>query len=326
MLAEHGQSIFEAAAHHKVPVFFEAAAAGGVPIIKALREAFIGNHILSMHGIINGTCNYILSRMTEAEMGFEEALQEAQAAGFAEADPTLDINGWDAAHKAIILASLAYGFWVGTDQIYVEGIEKITAADIRFARQLGYRIKLLAIIKAGKRSEIEVRVHPALIPQGHVLASVNGVFNAIAVHGDIVGETLFYGRGAGQDATSSAVISDLAEAAMARLNPRASYGFTPHGLYGTCKPIGQIVTQYYLRIAVQDEPGVLAQVAGILGDLQIGISSVIQPEEHEPDSVPLVLMVHTATNAQMSAAIDRIGKLPCVKRPPHMIRVETFAP
>ena len=326
LLAEHGQAIFEAAARHKVPVFFEAAAAGGVPIIKALREAFIGNHILSMHGIINGTCNYILTRMTEAEMGFEEALQEAQAAGFAEADPTLDINGWDAAHKAIILASLAYGFWVGTDQVYVEGIEKITAADIRFAKQLGYRIKLLAIIKAGKRSEIEVRVHPALIPQGHVLASVNGVFNAIAVHGDIVGETLFYGRGAGQDATSSAVISDLAEAALARMTPRSSYGFTPHGLYGTCKPIGQIVTQYYLRISVQDEPGVLAQVAGILGELQIGISSVIQPEEHEPDSVPLVLMVHTATNAQMSAAIDRIGKLPCVKRPPNMIRVETFTP
>ena len=152
--------------------------------------------------------------------GLRGGAAEAQAAGFAEADPTLDINGWDAAHKAIILASLAYGFWVGTDKVYVEGIEKITAADIRFAKQLGYCIKLLAIIKAGKRSEIEVRVHPTLIPRGHVLASVNGVFNAIAVHGDIVGETLFYGRGAGQDATSSAVISDLAEAAMARVCPR----------------------------------------------------------------------------------------------------------
>src|SRR6201996_4517625 len=192
LLAEHGREIFEAAARHKVPVFFEAAAAGGVPIIKALREAFIGNHILSMHGIINGTCNYILTRMTESGMSFEAALKEAQDAGFAEADPTLDINGWDAGHKAIILASLAYGFWVGTDKVYVEGIEKITAADIRFASQLGYRIKLLAIIKAGKRSEIEVRVHPTLIPQNHVLASVKGVFNAILVQGDIVGETLFY--------------------------------------------------------------------------------------------------------------------------------------
>jgi homoserine dehydrogenase len=325
LLAEHGPEIFAAAAAHKVPVFFEAAAAGGVPIIKAIREAFIGNYILSMHGIINGTSNYILTRMSESGMSFAEALAEAQAAGFAEADPTLDVNGWDAAHKAIILASLAYGFWVGTDKVYVEGIEEITATDIRFAAQLGYTIKLLAIIKAGKRSEIEVRVHPTLIPRDHVLASVKGVFNAIAVHGDIVGETLFYGRGAGQDPTSSAVISDLAEAAAALLAPRSSFGFTPHGLYGTCKPIDQIVSQYYLRIAVDDQPGVLAQVAGILGSLNIGISSVIQPEEHEPESVPLVLMVHTATNAQINSAIDKIANLACVKRPPRLIRVETFS-
>jgi homoserine dehydrogenase len=325
LLAEHGREIFEAAAAHKVPVFFEAAAAGGVPIIKAIREAFIGNHILSMHGIINGTCNYILTRMTESGMSFADALAEAQAAGFAEADPTLDINGWDAAHKAIILASLAYGFWVGTDKVYVEGIEEITATDIRFAAQLGYTIKLLAIIKAGRRSEIEVRVHPTLIPNEHVLASVKGVFNAIAVHGDIVGETLFYGRGAGQDPTSSAVISDLAEAAAALQAPRSSFGFTPHGLYGTCKPIDQIISQYYLHISVDDEPGVLAQVAGILGSLKIGISSVIQPEEHDPDSVPLILMVHTATNGQMQSALGRISDLPCVKRPPRMIRVESFS-
>ncbi len=325
LLAEHGQEIFDAAQKYKVPVFFEAAAAGGVPIIKAVREAFVGNHILSMHGIINGTCNYILTRMTESCMSFEDALREAQEAGFAEADPTLDINGWDAAHKAIILASLAYGFWVGTEKVYVEGIEKVTAADIRFAKQLGYRIKLLAIIKAGPRSEIEVRVHPTLIPQSHVLASVNGVFNAIAVNGDVVGETLFYGRGAGQDPTSSAVISDLAEAAVALESPRHNYGFTPHGLYGTCRPIEQIVSQYYLRASVVDKPGVLAQVAGILGELNIGISSVIQPEEHEPDAVPLVLMIHDATNAQMRDAVDRISKLESVKRPPRLIRVETFA-
>ncbi|HEX4085659.1 MAG TPA: homoserine dehydrogenase [Chthoniobacteraceae bacterium] len=325
LLAEHGQEIFEAASRYKVPVFFEAAAAGGVPIIKAIREAFIANHILSMHGIVNGTSNYILTRMTESGLSFDEALREAQAAGFAEADPTLDINGWDAAHKAIILASLAYGFWVGTEKVYVEGIEKITATDIRFAAQLGYVIKLLAIIKAGKRSEIEVRVHPALIPQSHVLASVKGVFNAILVQGDVVGETLFYGRGAGQDPTSSAVISDLAEAAAALKAPRSSFGFTPHGLYGTCKPIDQIVSQYYLHIAVDDVPGVLAQVAGILGGLGIGISSVIQPEEHEPESVPLVLMVHTATQGQINCALDRIAKLNCVRRPPRMIRVETFS-
>jgi homoserine dehydrogenase len=322
LLAEHGREIFGAAAHYKVPVFFEAAAAGGIPIIKTVREALIGNHIQSIHGIINGTSNYILTRMMEAEMNFAEALKEAQAAGYAEADPAFDVNGWDAAHKAIILASLAYGSWIGMDKIYVEGIEEITAADIRFARQLGYCIKLLAIIKAERRSEIELRVHPTLIPASHVLASVSGVFNAVAIRAVPVGDTLFYGRGAGQDPTASAVISDLAEAAVAVECPRRNYGFTPHALYGTCKPIDQIVSQYYLRISVIDQPGVLAQVAGILGEENIGISSVIQPEEHEPDSVPLILMVHDATHLQIRTALERIGKLPSVKRPPRMIRVE----
>jgi homoserine dehydrogenase len=324
LLAEHGKEVFQAATRYKVPVFFEAAAAGGIPIIKTVREAFIGNHIESIHGIINGTSNYILSRMTEAGIGFSEALKQAQELGYAEADPTLDVNGWDAAHKAIILASLAYGFWVSTDRIYVEGIEKITAADIRFANDLGYRIKLLAIIKADERGEIEVRVHPTLIPKGHVLASVGGVFNALAVHGDVVGDTLFYGRGAGQDPTASAVISDIAEAALAIDTPRQSYGFTPHGLYGTCKSIDQIVSQYYLRISVIDQPGVLAHVAGVLGAHRIGISSVIQPEAHEGESVPLVLMIHDATNAQMQSALKEIAALDCVKKAPQMIRVEAL--
>jgi homoserine dehydrogenase len=324
LLAEHGREIFKAATEHRVPVFYEAAAAGGIPIIKAVAEAFIGNHIHSMHGIINGTCNYILTRMTESGLGFEDALAEAQKLGFAEADPTLDINGWDAAHKAIILASLSYGFWVSTRHIFVEGIEAITAEDIKFARELGYCIKLLAIIKADEKSAVEVRVHPTLIPSDHVLASVRGVFNAVAVHGDIVGETLFYGRGAGQDPTSSAVISDLAEAAVALKWPRARYGFTPHGLYGSCKPIDSIVSQYYVRIPVEDRPGVLAQVAGILGELEIGISSVIQPESEEGDAVPLVLMIHDATNGQIMRAIEKIGALKCVKKPPRMIRVEAL--
>ena len=324
LLAEHGKHIFETASKHKVPVFFEAAAAGGIPIIKTLNEAFIANHILSIHGIVNGTCNYILTQMTESGRNFEDALREAQKAGYAEADPTLDINGWDSAHKAVILASLAYGFWVPQDKIYVEGIENVSAEDIRFAKQLGYRIKLLAIIKAGESREIEVRVHPTLVPQEHVLASVSGVFNAVAVHGDVVGETLFYGRGAGADATSSAVISDIADAGLAIEAPRRSTGFTPHGLYGNCKPIGQITSQYYLRISVDDKPGVLAQVAGILGGNQIGISSVIQPEEHQENDVPLVLMIHDATNAQMQTALAGIAALPCAKKPPRMIRVETF--
>lgn len=324
LLAEHGQEIFAAAAKHKVPVFFEAAVAGGVPIIKTLNEAFVANHILSIHGIVNGTCNYILTRMSESNQSFEEALAEAQKAGYAEADPTLDINGWDAGHKAVILASLAYGFWVPAGKIHVEGIEKITSDDIRFARELGYCIKLLAIIKAEKQSEIEVRVHPTLVPNKHVLASVGGVFNALAVTGDVVGETLFYGRGAGQDATSSAVICDIAEAAIALESPRRSSGFTPHGLYGSCKPMSDIVSEYYLRILVEDKPGVLAQVAGILGEESIGIRSVIQPKEHQPDAVPLILMVHNAPDGRMEKALGRIAKLESVKATPSMIRVESF--
>ncbi len=325
LLAEHGREIFEAATKHRVPVFFEAAVAGGIPIIKSIREAFIGNHIKSVHGIINGTSNYILTRMVEAGLSFAEALAEAQAAGYAEADPTLDVNGWDAAHKAIILASLAYGFWVPTDKIFVEGIEQITANDILFARKLGYSIKLLGIIKADASGEIEVRVHPTLIPEKHVLASVNGVFNALAVHGDIVGETLFYGRGAGQDPTSSSVIADLAEAAAALLSPRGNFGFMPHGLYGTCKPIDQIVSEYYVRLTVEDRPGVIAQLAGILGELNIGISSIFQPEGEEGETVPLVLVIHKADNGQINAALEKIGALSCVKKPPRMIRVENFA-
>lgn len=329
LLAEHGREIFEAATKFGVPVFYEAAVGGGIPIIKALREALIGNHIVSIHGIINGTSNYILTRMQEAGLGFPEALAEAQAKGYAEPDPSFDVNGWDAAHKAVILASLAYGFWVPTDKIFVEGIESLTSADFRFARQLGYGIKLLGIIKAKSAefgSEIEVRVHPTLVPEKHVLASVNGVFNAIAVHGNVVGETLFYGRGAGQDPTSSAVLCDIAEAAEAIVNPRRNLGFMPHGLYGSCKPLGEILCEYYLRLCVQDRPGVIAQIAGILAELNIGISSIFQPEsEDEGAMVPLVMMIHTATHAQIGAALERIGALDCVGKAPQMIRVEHFS-
>jgi homoserine dehydrogenase len=323
LLAEHGQEVFQAATAHQVPVFFEAAVGGGIPIIKSIREAFVANHIQSIHGIINGTSNYILTQMTERRVGFADALAEAQEAGYAEADPALDVNGGDAAHKAIILASLAYGFWVPAEKIFVEGIEELTAQDICFAQRLGYRVKLLGIIKA-MGGQVEVRVHPTLIPEKHVLASVNGVFNAMAVKGDVVGETLFYGRGAGQDATSSAVISDIAEAAQALLSPRRNLGFMPHGLYGTCKPLGEIISEYYLRLAVDDRPGVIAQIAGILGELRIGISSILQPESDEGEVVPLVLMIHRASHAQMSDALSRIRALDCVKKPPRMIRVEHF--
>ena len=328
LLAEHGAEIFETAQAHATPVFYEASVGGGIPVIKCLREALVGNHIASIHGIINGTSNYILTRMSEADLSFHDALAEAQKLGYAEPDPSLDINGWDAAHKAMILASLAYGFWVPKNQVFVEGIEEVTAADIRFAKSLGYRIKLLGVIKATENegSEVEVRVHPTLIPQSHVLASVNGVFNAISVQGDVVGEVLLYGRGAGQDPTSSAILSDLAEAADALRHPRSNQGFSAHSLYGSCKPIDSTLSEYYLRLNVEDRPGVIAQISGVLGQLNIGISSILQPESDEAGSnVALVLMIHTASNAQIQEALARISTLACVKRKPQMIRVEHFA-
>ena len=232
LLAEHGCEIFELAHEKRVPVFYEAAVAGGIPIIKSVREAFVGNRFEAIHGILNGTSNYILTRMTEEGADFAPVLADAQRLGYAEADPALDVNGWDAAHKAIILASLAYGFWINPADVLVEGIEKVTAADIRFANELNYRIKLLASIKADEAGEIEVRVVPTLIPKSHVLASVNGVFNAVAVRGDVVGDALFYGRGAGQEPTSSSILADLAEAAAFLESPKACIGFTSHDLYG----------------------------------------------------------------------------------------------
>ncbi len=325
LLAEHGPEIFQLAREYRVPVFYEAAVAGGIPIIKSVREAFIGNRFESIHGVLNGTSNYILTRMTESGLDFATALAEAQDLGYAEADPTLDVNGWDAAHKAIILASLAYGFWIKPAEVFVEGIEQITAEDICFARELGYRIKLLATIKADVANAIEVRVCPALIPASHVLASVNGVFNAVWLRGDVVGESLFYGRGAGQDPTASSVIGDLAETVVALESPRRCYGFTSHDLYGRCKPLDEAVSQFYLRLQVEDRPGVLAQIAGVLGEAGIGISSVIQPESHVPGPLPLVLMIHDASFGAMHAAARRIGDLPCVLAAPALLQVETFA-
>jgi Homoserine dehydrogenase len=325
LLAEHGAELFELAREKRVPIFYEAAVAGGIPIIKTVREALIGNKFQSLYGILNGTSNYILTRMAAADLDFRDALAEAQSLGYAEADPTLDINGWDAAHKAIILASLAYGFWVRADGIHVDGIERVTLQDIRFTEQLGYQIKLLATIKADAGQEVEVRVCPTLIPRSHVLASVNGVFNAVWLRGDIVGEALFYGRGAGEDPTSSSVIADLAETVVTLHSPRRCYGFTSHELYGSLAPVENVISPFYLRLVVQDTPGVLAQIAGILGEAGIGISSVIQPEGHEGGPLPLVLMLHDATFGRTQNAVARIASLDCVHGEPVLFPVETFS-
>jgi homoserine dehydrogenase len=334
LLSAHGEELFAAAQRYGTNLYYEASVCGGIPIIKALREGFVGNRITHLYGIVNGTCNYILTRMKQEGADFSEALKDAQAQGYAEAEPALDIDGYDAQHKIGILASLAHGFWVNPKHIYVEGIRGVTKADIQFAAQLGYTIKLLGIIKRVKGrgpkglngSRIQVSVYPTLVPNAHVLASVSHVFNAVFVRGDIVGDTLFYGRGAGKDATASAVLSDLADAALDlkfgtkhRLPP-----FVPHEQDGTVIPMAETVSRYFVRLSVTDVPGVLAKVATIFSQARIGISSVIQPEGHEGASVPLILMLHNAPNGAVTRALKRIAALAVTKDPPVMIRVENF--
>jgi homoserine dehydrogenase len=334
LIFAHGEELFAAAKANHANLYYEASVAGGIPIIKTIREALVGNRLTHIYGIVNGTCNYILTRMKQEGADFAAVLADAQRLGYAETPPDLDIDGFDAEHKTGILASLAHGFWVNPKAIHVEGIRHISKLDMQFAQQLGYTIKLLGIVKTlatGKRkaaaeNKIQVSVYPALVPNSHVLASVNGVFNAVFVRGDAVGDTLFYGRGAGKDATASAVLSDVADAALdlahktTRIPP-----FVPHECQGRVAPLGDVVSRYYVRLSVVDKPGVMAKVTAILGAAKIGIASIIQPEGHEGESVPLILMIHDAPNAAMQKALAKIGKLSAVKAPPVMIRVESFA-
>jgi homoserine dehydrogenase len=339
LLAAHGPELFAAASKHNTNLYYEASVAGGIPIIKVVRESLVGNQFERIYGIVNGTCNYILTRMKREGADFADVLKDAQRLGYAEAEPSLDVDGHDAAHKIGILASLAHGFWVNQKDIHVEGIRAITKLDIQFATQLGYTIKLLGIVKkvapsaggqkakAANGSQVQVSVYPTLVPDGHVLASVNDVFNAIFVRGDVVGDTLYYGRGAGKDATASAVLSDVADAAL-DLHHRSENRvppFVPHERHGAVQPIEDSVARYYVRLSVVDKPGVIAQVSTILGRAKISIASLIQPEGHEGDVVPLILMMHAAPYSAMSRALRAIGQLPAVKAPPMMIRVEDFA-
>jgi homoserine dehydrogenase len=338
LLSAHGEELFAAAQQHGTNLYYEASVAGGIPIIKVLREGLIGNRITRLFGIVNGTCNYILSRMKDEGADFDAVLADAQRLGYAETPPDLDIDGHDAAHKTGILASLAHGFWVNPKQIYTEGIRNITKQDIEFAAKLGFTIRLLGCVKVAdgvrrkqsaignRQSAIQVSVYPALVPNSHVLANVNGVFNAVYVRGDVVGDTLYYGRGAGQDATASAVLSDLADAALDlkcgtknRIPP-----FIPHERDGAVLPMDDVVSRYYVRLTVEDRPGVFAKIADILAKAKIGISSIIQPEGHAGETVPVILMIHDAPNAAMKRALSAIAKLPVVKSAPVMIRVESF--
>ncbi len=327
LLSAHGEELFAAAKKYGTNLYYEASVCGGIPIIKSLREGFVGNRINALYGIVNGTCNYILTRMKLEGADFANVLADAQKQGYAETPPDLDIDGFDSQHKIGILASLAHGFWVTPKKIHVEGIRHLSVLDIKFAEQLGYIVKLLGIVKklAGGGG-VQVSVYPTLIPNSHVLAGVNHVFNAVFVRGDIVGDTLFYGRGAGKDATASAVLSDLADAALDlkfgtkhRVPP-----FVPHECAGTVVPIADVVSQYFVRLNVVDRPGVLAKIAAIFGQSKIGISSVIQPEGHEGASVPLIFMLHYATNGAVAGALKKISRLPVIKGKPVMIRVENF--
>jgi homoserine dehydrogenase len=324
LLAHHGPELFEEARRNRVMLGFEAAVAGGIPLIRAVKDGLPANRILSAFGIVNGTCNYILSKMTDEGRDFGEVLKEAQAHGYAEADPTLDIEGLDSAHKLQILATLAFRTAVDLKDIYTEGITVVSQQDVVNAAELGYRIKLLAIAKASEGA-LEVRVHPTMIPAASPLAAVSGVFNAVFMTGDNVGHLMFYGRGAGQLPTASAVWSDALEIAR-----RVAHGIpalhTDLPSVGTnrlpLRPVDDIRSAYYLRVMALDRPGVLAQVAGILGRHDISLVSVLQKERARNEAVPVVMMTHEARERDMRAALTAIDKLPVVAARTTMIRVE----
>ena len=325
LLAHHGPELFEEARRNRVMLGFEAAVAGGIPLIRAVKDGLPANRILSAFGIVNGTCNYILSKMTDEGLDFSVVLKEAQARGYAEADPTLDIEGLDSAHKLQILAMLAFRTAVDLKDIYTEGITGVAQEDVVNARELGYRIKLLAIAKAAEGA-LEARVHPTMIPAASPLAAVSGVFNAVFMTGDNVGDLMFYGRGAGQLPTASAVWSDVLDIArrVAHGLPALAVDLPGNGAAAVpIRPMDDIRTAYYLRVMALDRPGTLAQVAGHLGQHGISIVSVLQKRRSERhEAVPIVMMTHEARERDMRAALAAIDKLPVVASSTTMIRVE----
>ena len=326
LLAVHGDEIFRAAYRKGVDIGFEASVGGGIPIIRALKEGLVANRIESIYGIVNGTTNYILTKMTAEGKKFGDVLKKAQEKGYAEADPTFDVEGIDAAHKLAVLISLAYGVRIRFEDIYTEGISKITPLDIEFAREFGYRIKLLAITKDDK-GKIEARVHPTMLRESAMLANVDGVFNAIYVTGDAVGSTMFYGRGAGMMPTGSAVVSDIADIAR-NIIKKSHQRVPPLGCSEGCikdakvKDISETVNHYYIRFSAMDKPGVLSKISGILGEKNISISSMIQKGRQVGGSVPIVMMTHEAKEKDVRKALDEIDRLPVVHDKTVFIRIE----
>ena len=324
LLAAAGRELFQAAERARSDLYFEASVGGGIPIIKALREGLIANEIDTLLGIVNGTSNYVLTQMGEKGLSYRAALQEAQQHGYAERNAALDVDGHDAAHKLAILTLLGFGVPVRLADMHVEGIRTISQADIRYADELGYRIKSLAIAKRVHR-ELEVRVHPTLLAKSHLLANVNGVYNAIYVHGDLVGAALFYGRGAGQNPAASSVVSDIADVArnLARgISHRIPLNRHPRPGILRLRRMGDIEARYYMRFRVTDQPGVLGRIAGVLGRHRISIASVHQKERAAARIAPVVMMTHEARETDVRAALQAIDRMRFVKEPTVAIRTE----
>lgn len=318
LLAEEGEEIFLEARRYGVMVGFEASVGGGIPIIKVIKEGLVANRIISIYGIINGTSNYILTKMTEEAISFQDALKDAQSLGYAEADPSLDVEGIDAAHKLTILTHLAFGIPLSYHRIYKEGITGITPLDIEFARELGYKVKLLAIAKLID-GELELRVHPTMVPEQYLISKVDGVFNAIYVEGDAVGPTLYYGRGAGDMPTGSAVVSDMVDIGKKLRNPE----MVPERYNELrIKDMGDVMSMYYFRFTAIDKPGVLSKISGILGEHNISIAAVIQKGRRIGGAVPVVILTHTARERDVSQAISEIDGLSVVAEKTFLLRVE----
>jgi len=327
LLSQHGQEIFEAAAQKGVEVGFEASVGGGIPVIKSLKEGLVGNKILSIMGIMNGTANYILTQMTDYGIPFEEVLKDAQAKGFAEADPTYDIEGIDTAHKLVILMTIAYGAHIHLNQVTTEGISRIQPIDIDFAGEFGYRIKLLAISR-NHGSHVEARVHPTMVPEKHLLANINGAYNAIHFKGDMVGNVVLYGLGAGMMPTGSAVVADVVDIARDILTdaiqrvPSLSY-LPEHFTARSITPLEDLHCPYYFRMTALDKPGVLSTISGILGKYSISIESVIQKGRGHKEAVPLVILTHEAAEAAVQEAIAEIDALDIVRDKTVTLRILT---
>lgn len=332
LLAEDAIDIFREAEKNAAGIFFEASVGGGIPIIRSLRDGLVANRIKNIYGILNGTCNYILTRMEQSHSSFAAALKEAQKEGFVETDPALDIDGIDTAHKAVILASLACGFKVPMSAVPVEGIRALASIDMQYALELGYRIKLLAVIE-GENGKISARVHPALIPQINILASVGGVFNAVLIRGDCVGDILCYGVGAGRDSTASAILSDVVEAArdltchaegVAGWSCRHISGFKPGGSPDCLRPSGEEEVRCYLRLTLLDKPGMFGQVGALLGKHSISIASVLQKENCRGRHVPVIIITHHARENAFREAIKELDLMPGVGAKAVCIRIEDF--